>query len=75
LTGLARAGRLSNVIAAWQERMAYVAAALFVASAMAVVPGLEGSPIALTGLIAFVTWLIWLAMTSIRLMRSSEQPA
>jgi hypothetical protein len=75
LTGLGRAGRLSNVIAAWQERMAYVAAALFVASAMAVVPGLEGSPIALTGLIAFVTWLIWLAMTSIRLMRSSEQPA
>ena len=74
LTGLARSGRLSNVIPAWLERMAYGAAALFVAGSMAVIPGLEGSPIGLTGLVAFVTWLVWLGITSVRLLRSSEQP-
>lgn len=72
LLGLSRAARLSGVIPVWQERLGLGAALLFVAAAMAIVPTLEGSPIGILGLPAFVAWLVWLALTSLRLLRSDD---
>ncbi len=49
------------------------AALAFFIVAMAAVASLEGSPIGLLGFPAFVAWLIWLALTSIRLLRASDE--
>jgi hypothetical protein len=75
LVGLSRAARLSRVIPGWQEKMGFGAALAFFIAAVAALPSLEGSPIGLLGLPAFVTWLVWLAMTSIRLLRQDDATA
>jgi hypothetical protein len=75
LTGLSRAARLGGLIPSWQQGLGFGAAAGFLVQGFASVAALEGSPIALVGLVAFVGWLTWLAMTGVRLLRSSDQPA
>ena len=72
LTGLSRAARIVGLIPAWQQALGFGAAAGFVIQAIASVTALDGSPIALLGLVSFVCWLTWLAITSVRLLRSSE---
>jgi hypothetical protein len=74
LLGLSRAARTSGLIPAWQEALGLGAAVAFVVAAMAIVPTLEGSPIGILGLPAFVAWLLWLALTSVRLLRAPDAP-
>lgn len=75
LTGLSRAARLAGLIPAWQQAMGFAAAAGFVLQAVASVAAVDGSPIALAGLLSFVTWLTWLAMTSVRLLKQDRAKA
>ena len=75
LLGLSRAGRLSGLLPGWQEAMGLLAALGFFIVAMAAATSLEGSPIGILGLPAFLTWLVWLALTSIRLLRQSDATA
>lgn len=75
LIGLSRAGRISGLIPAWQERLGYVAAGTFLVSAGFAVATIEGSPVGLIGLVAFVGWLVWLTLTSIRLLRTADTSA
>jgi len=70
LLGLSRAARLSGLIPAWQEVMGLAAAAGFVVASAGVVPSLAGSPIGLLAFPAFIAWLVWLGLTSGRLLRS-----
>jgi hypothetical protein len=73
LLGLSRAARLSGLIPAWQEMMGLAAAVAFVVASVAVVPSLSGTPIGILALPAFVAWLVWLGITSSRLLR--DDPA
>ena len=73
LLGLSRAGRLSGLLPAWQESMGLLAALGFFIAAIAATASLEGSPIGIIGLPAFLTWLVWLALTSLRLIRSGGE--
>jgi hypothetical protein len=75
LLGLSRAARLAGLIPAWQEALGLGAALAFFIATVAVVPSLEGSPIGLLGLPAFVAWLVWLALTSVRFLRTDEPTA
>ncbi len=75
LLGLSRAARLSGLTPAWQEAMGLGAALAFFIAAVAAVASLEGSPIGFLGLPAFVAWLLWLALTSLRLLRSGDVAA
>jgi len=75
LVGLARAARLSGLIPAWQELLSLGAARAFFIVAISSVASLEGSPIGLLGLAAFVSWLVWLGLTSLWLLRSGDETA
>ena len=75
LVGLARAARLSGLIPAWQELLSHGAARAFFIVAISSVASLEGSPIGLLGLAAFVSWLVWLGLTSLWLLRSGDETA
>jgi hypothetical protein len=75
LLGLSRAARLSGLIPAWQEVMGLAAAVAFVVASVGVVPSLSGSPIGFLALPAFITWLVWLGLTSGRLLRNDPASA
>lgn len=69
LVGLGRATRLAGLIPAWQEVMAFIGAIAFTLGAVGVIPALDGSFLGILGLPAFIIWIAWLAITSIRLLR------
>jgi hypothetical protein len=75
LLGVSRAASLAGLIPRWQELLGLGSAALFFIGAVALVPSLEGSPIGIVGLPAFVAWLVWLALTSVRLLRTDGDVA
>ncbi len=75
LLGLSRAARLGGLIPAWQEMLCLGAALAFFIVAVSAVASLEGSAIGLLGLPAVVAWLVWLALTSLRLLRSGDEAA
>ncbi len=58
LLGLSRTGRLSGLIPAWQKLLSLGAALAFFIVTVSSVASLEGSPIGLLGLAAFVSWLL-----------------
>jgi hypothetical protein len=72
MIGLSRAARLNGLIPVWHQGLGFVAAAGFLIAAALAVPGLEGSPVRVLGFASFIGWLAWLALTSIRLLRSAD---
>jgi hypothetical protein len=72
LLGLSRAGRISGLIPAWQQVLGLGAAAAFLVAALGVIPALEGSLIGMLGLPAFLAWLLFLALTSLRFLRCEQ---
>jgi len=58
LLGLSRTARLGGLIPAWQKLLGLGAARAFFIVAVSSVASLEGSPIGLLGLAAFVSWLL-----------------
>jgi hypothetical protein len=75
LLGLSRAGRLSGLIPAWQETMGYLAALGSFVGVIAATASLEGGAIGIIGLPDFLTWLVWLTQTSVRLLREGGDAA
>ena len=68
LLGLSRAASLAELIPRWQELLGLGAATLFLVGSVLLVPTLEGSPAWALGLAGFVGWVIFLAITSVRLL-------
>lgn len=72
LLGLARAASLAQLIPRWQELFGLGAATLFFIGAVLLVPTLEGSPAWAFGLAGFAGWVVFLAMTSVRLLQADR---
>ncbi len=75
MIGLSRAARLNGLIPVWHQGLGFLAAGSFLVTAALAVPGLEGSPVKMLGFAAFIGWLAWLALTSIRLLRTPDVSA
>jgi hypothetical protein len=75
MIGLSRAARLNGLIPTWHQGLGFIAAGAFLIASAAAVPAVEGSPVGLLGFAAFVGWLVWLALTSVRLLRAPEASA
>lgn len=69
LLGLSRAAALSRIIPRWLGRVNVVGAALLLVSAMPIVTQVHGSKLLAVGAIGFITWMLFLLLAGIGLIR------
>lgn len=69
LAAFAWAGREMRLTPGWFGYVGLAGGAALIFSGAMVVPGMDGSPLALVGLFGFLFWLFWLAFASIQLLR------
>jgi len=62
-------GSRSGLISGWQKKVGLVAAALLAVAAVLTPLTLDGSPVGLLGFGGFLLWLVFIASTSLRLLR------
>jgi hypothetical protein len=62
-------GSRAGLIRGWQKKVGLVAAATMAAAAVLTPLSLDGSPVGLLGFGGFILWLVFIASTSVRLLR------
>ena len=70
LLALSVGAHRAGLIAAWQRRLGFVAAASMAVTAVATPVAMEGHPVGMVGFAGFLLWLVWLGSVSMRLLRS-----
>ena len=72
LTGLSVASLRAGFIPRWHAYVGFLGAGLFLISAAATMPIVEGEPIVFAGLAGFLLWLVWVLAMSVRLIREPD---